>query len=198
MLGDVNGGYVWCPLLAVNANIAFALSVRGRRAEEIRRRVDQMLELVQLQELAQRLPRQLSGGQQQRVALARALAFEPHLLLLDEPLSALDKKLRAELQDELKALHRRVGLTFISVTHDQDEALSLSDRGAILRDGRLLQFDSPRVLYEQPSSRFVADFLGKSNFLSGRAVGGTAGGFVYECGGGRLGPGSGPAAARGG
>jgi putative spermidine/putrescine transport system ATP-binding protein len=180
--GMVFQGYALFPHLSVHDNVAFPLQVRGRADADVKRRVDQMLELVQLQGLAQRLPRQLSGGQQQRVALARALAFEPHLLLLDEPLSALDKKLRAELQDELKGLHRRVGLTFISVTHDQDEALSLSDRVAILRDGRLLQFDAPAAMYERPRSRFVADFLGKSNFLHGRVVGRRNDGFVYECG----------------
>jgi putative spermidine/putrescine transport system ATP-binding protein len=180
--GMVFQGYALFPHLSVYDNVAFPLQVRGRADAEVKRRVGQMLELVQLQGLAGRLPRQLSGGQQQRVALARALAFEPHLLLLDEPLSALDKKLRAELQDELKDLHRRVGLTFISVTHDQDEALSLSDRVAILRDGKLLQFDAPETLYERPRSRFVADFLGKSNFLAGRAAGTTTGGFTYQCG----------------
>ena len=180
--GMVFQGYALFPHLSVHDNIAFPLQVRGRPSAEIKKRVGQMLELVQLQALEHRLPRQLSGGQQQRVALARALAFEPHLLLLDEPLSALDKKLRAELQDELKDLHRRVGLTFISVTHDQDEALSLSDRVAILREGKLLQFDAPETLYERPRSRFVADFLGKSNFLAGRAAGATNDGFVYQCG----------------
>jgi putative spermidine/putrescine transport system ATP-binding protein len=184
--GMVFQGYALFPHLTVYDNIAFPLAVRRRPAAEIRRRVGHMLELVRLQSLEQRLPRQLSGGQQQRVALARALAFEPHLLLLDEPLSALDKKLRAELQDELKDLHRRVGLTFISVTHDQDEALSLSDRVAILRDGRLLQFASPQTLYRQPRSRFVADFLGRSNFLAGRALERVAGGFAYRCGDLRL------------
>ncbi len=180
--GMVFQGYALFPHLSVHDNVAFPLAVRRRPAAEIRRRVGQMLELVQLQDLAHRLPRQLSGGQQQRVALARALAFEPHLLLLDEPLSALDKKLRAELQDELKSLHRRIGLTFISVTHDQEEALSLSDRVAILRDGRLLQYDHPATLYERPGTRFVADFLGKSNFLAGRALEPADGGFTYACG----------------
>ena len=125
------------------------------------------LDLVQLDRFADRRPSQLSGGQQQRVALARALVFDPALLLLDEPLSALDKKLRAELQEELKALHRRVGRTFVNVTHDQEEALSLSDQVAILNHGRLIQLGAPEALYEQPRTRFVADFLGKSNFLQG-------------------------------
>jgi putative spermidine/putrescine transport system ATP-binding protein len=128
------------------------------------------LDLVQLSSFAERLPRQLSGGQQQRVALARALVFDPALLLLDEPLSALDKKLRAELQEELKSLHRRVGRTFINVTHDQEEALSLSDRIAILNHGRLIQHGPAAFLYENPRTRFVADFLGKSNFIRADVV----------------------------
>ena len=115
--------------------------------------------------------KQLSGGQQQRVALARALVFEPRVLLLDEPLSALDKKLRAGLQWELRELHRRIGKTFICVTHDQEEALSLSDEIAIIRDGRVVQSGSPNVLFEQPASHFIADFLGESNFLDAKYVG---------------------------
>jgi putative spermidine/putrescine transport system ATP-binding protein len=141
---------------------------------------------VQLGHLADRLPKQLSGGQQQRVALARALVFQPALLLLDEPLSALDKKLRAELQVELKDLHRRVGLTFIYVTHDQEEALSMSDSIAILRDGRLVQEGAPGALYEKPATRFVADFLGKSNFLEGRVEQVSGEGFAYSVSGQRF------------
>ncbi|MCS7008290.1 MAG: ABC transporter ATP-binding protein, partial [Gaiellaceae bacterium] len=143
------------------------------------------LDLVQLSHLAARYPSQLSGGQQQRVALARALVFEPSLLLLDEPLSALDKKLRSELQEELKVLHRRVGLTFIYVTHDQEEALSLSDRIAILRDGRLVQEGEPSLLYEKPSTRFVAEFLGRSNFLEGVVEEEHDACFVYRVGASR-------------
>ena len=184
--GMVFQGYALFPHMTVAENIAFPLRVRHRPEREIQFRVGEMLELVQLGSLAKRTPRQLSGGQQQRVALARALAFEPALLLLDEPLSALDKKLRADLQTELKDLHRRVGLTFIYVTHDQDEALSMSDKVAIMRDGRLAQFGTPEGLYERPRTRFVADFLGKSNFLHGRAVERRDGGFAYECGGTRL------------
>ncbi|MBM3524592.1 MAG: ABC transporter ATP-binding protein, partial [Alphaproteobacteria bacterium] len=165
--GMVFQGYALFPHLTVAENVAFPLRVRKIGASETTERVKRALDLVQLGTLGERLPRQLSGGQQQRVALARALVFEPELLLLDEPLSALDKKLRAELQWELKALHQRVGLTFIYVTHDQDEALSMSDEIAILRDGKIVQSGGPGELYDKPRSRFVADFLGKSNFITG-------------------------------
>jgi putative spermidine/putrescine transport system ATP-binding protein len=134
---------------------------------------------VQLASRADRYPRQLSGGQQQRVALARAMVFTPHLLLLDEPLSALDKNLRSEMQDELKRLHKRIGLTFIYVTHDQDEALSMSDRIAVMRDGRIIQQGSPSELYDQPATTFVADFLGRSNFLRGNVEALVPGGFAF-------------------
>jgi putative spermidine/putrescine transport system ATP-binding protein len=135
---------------------------------------------VQLTGLAERMPRQLSGGQQQRAALARALVFRPELVLLDEPLSALDKNLRADLQVELKDLHKRVGLTFIYVTHDQQEALSMSDEIAILHNGRLVQKGTPASLYERPASRFVAGFLGRSNFLLGRVEALQPDGFTYR------------------
>jgi putative spermidine/putrescine transport system ATP-binding protein len=180
--GMVFQGYALFPHLTVADNVAFPLKIRGRPASEVTERVKRALDLVQLGALGERLPRQLSGGQQQRVALARALVFEPELLLLDEPLSALDKKLRAELQWELKALHGRVGLTFIYVTHDQDEALSMSDEVAILRDGKLVQSGAPGELYDRPRTHFVADFLGKSNFLAGKVAGGDASGFTYSCG----------------
>jgi putative spermidine/putrescine transport system ATP-binding protein len=166
--GMVFQGYALFPHLSVRDNVAFPLAVRRIPRADIARRVRQALELVQLVPLAERTPRELSGGQQQRVALARALVFEPELLLLDEPLSALDKKLRAELQWELKSLHQRVGMTFVYVTHDQDEALSMSTEVAILREGRIVQQGPPAHLYERPRTRFVADFLGKSNFLAGR------------------------------
>jgi len=180
--GMVFQGYALFPHMTVAENVMFPLRVRKVARAEAERRVTEALALVQLAHLADRLPKQLSGGQQQRVALARALVFEPSLLLLDEPLSALDKKLRAELQVELKDLHRRVGLTFIYVTHDQEEALSMSDRIAILRDGRLVQEGAPGVLYERPATRFVADFLGKSNFLKGRVEAVRGDGFAYAAG----------------
>lgn len=180
--GMVFQGYALFPHLTVARNIAFPLEVRGLPREEIARRVSETVELVQLNGLVDRLPRQLSGGQQQRVALARALVFAPHLLLLDEPLSALDRKLRADMQVELKEFHRRVGLTFIYVTHDQEEALSMSDRVAILNHGKLLQLGAPSELYERPATRFVAEFLGKSNFLEGTVEQSSATGFTLRSG----------------
>ncbi|WP_137124385.1 ABC transporter ATP-binding protein [Roseomonas sp. HF4] len=180
--GMVFQGYALFPHMTVAENIAFPLRVRGLSRADRDAKVRAALDLVQLATFAERLPRQLSGGQQQRVALARALVFDPALLLLDEPLSALDKKLRAELQEELKALHRRVGRTFVNVTHDQEEALSLSDRIAILNHGRLVQQGAPGLLYERPRTRFVADFLGKSNFLEGTVVEAAAGGFALDSG----------------
>ena len=184
--GMVFQGYALFPHMTVADNIAFPLKVRKRPAAEIKQKVDAALDLVQLSSRADRYPRQLSGGQQQRVALARAMVFTPHLLLLDEPLSALDKKLRAELQDELKRLHRRVGLTFIYVTHDQDEALSMSDRIVVMRDGRVVQQGSPTELYDRPATTFVADFLGKSNFLRGKVEAHAPGGFVLAHQGARI------------
>ncbi|MEI4196352.1 ABC transporter ATP-binding protein [Roseovarius sp. E0-M6] len=164
--GMVFQGYALFPTMSVRDNIAFPLKVRKRPKSEIATRVAECLALVQMEEFADRMPTQLSGGQQQRIALARALSFEPQVLLLDEPLSALDKKLRADLQWELKSLHDRLGVTFIYVTHDQDEALSMSDRVVILRDGRIQQEGRPENLYNKPRTRFVADFLGKSNFMT--------------------------------
>jgi putative spermidine/putrescine transport system ATP-binding protein len=163
--GMVFQGYALFPHMTVRDNVGYALSVRKRPTDEIRNRVDEMLELVQLQEFADRKPGQLSGGQQQRVALARALCFAPPVLLLDEPLGALDKKLRVEVQEQLKDIHRRVGTTFIYVTHDQEEALSMSDRIVIMRDGAIEQVGTPKELYERPINQFTASFLGKSNFI---------------------------------
>jgi putative spermidine/putrescine transport system ATP-binding protein len=163
--GMVFQGYALFPHMTVRNNIGYSLSVRKRSTSEICARVDEMLELVQLQEFADRKPGQLSGGQQQRVALARALCFAPPVLLLDEPLGALDKKLRVEVQEQLKDIHRRVGTTFIYVTHDQEEALSMSDRIVIMRDGGIEQVGTPKELYERPINQFTASFLGKSNFI---------------------------------
>jgi putative spermidine/putrescine transport system ATP-binding protein len=186
--GMVFQGYALFPHLSVADNIAFPLTVRRRPAAEKAQKVKAALDLVQLGALADRLPRQLSGGQQQRVALARALVFEPDILLLDEPLSALDKKLRAGLQWELRELHRRVGTTFIYVTHDQEEALSMSDEIAIIRAGRIVQKGAPRELYDRPVSHFIADFLGESNFIEAEPAGtepagAEPGGFAYRAGG---------------
>lgn len=165
--GLVFQGYALFPHLTVFENVAFPLRVRKADEDTIRGRVQKALDMVQLFHLEDRLPKQLSGGQQQRVALARALVFEPALMLLDEPLGALDKKLRAELQVELKMLHKRLGSTFIYVTHDQEEALSMSDRIAVINDGRIEQLGPPEELYENPKSIFVADFLGESNLFEG-------------------------------
>jgi putative spermidine/putrescine transport system ATP-binding protein len=184
--GMVFQGYALFPHMTVAENVAFPLRVRKLGAAEREVKVRAALDLVQLERFAERKPSQLSGGQQQRVALARALVFDPALLLLDEPLSALDKKLRAELQEELKALHRRVGRTFVNVTHDQEEALSLSDRVAILNHGKLVQEGPPALLYERPRTRFVADFLGKSNFLTCTVRERAPGALLLEAGGVRL------------
>ncbi|GEO39975.1 spermidine/putrescine import ATP-binding protein PotA 2 [Skermanella aerolata] len=167
--GVVFQGYALFPHMTVRGNIAYPLKLRGIRGAELDRRVERAIDLVHLQAFAGRMPRQLSGGQQQRVALARALVFDPAVVLLDEPLSALDKKLRAELQFELKSLHQRLGTTFVNVTHDQEEAMTMSDRIVILRDGRVQQIGTPDALYNTPATRFVADFLGRANFLEGEA-----------------------------
>ena len=161
--------YALFPHMTVRANISYGLEMEKLPAAEIRRRVDEMLATTQLSELAGRKPEQLSGGQKQRVALARALVKKPRLLLLDEPLGALDKKLRGAMQLELKRLQDEVGITFIVVTHDQEEALVMADRMAVLKDGRLLQCDTPHEIYERPADRFVADFIGVMNFCPGKA-----------------------------
>ena len=181
--GMVFQGYALFPHMSVFDNIAFPLKMRRRPIEEITQKVTNMLELVQLMDMGSRLPRQLSGGQQQRVALARALVFTPDILLLDEPLGALDRKLRAEVQVQLKLVHQRVGTTFIYVTHDQEEALSMSSRIVIIREGRFAQIGSPTDLYERPATRFVADFLGKSNFIRGAVADINYEGFTYMAGG---------------
>ena len=164
--------YALFPHLTVAQNIAFGLEARGRPAAEVAARVEEMLALVQMAPQRDRRSSALSGGQQQRVALARALAPEPRILLLDEPLSALDLKLRKEMQGELKRLQRETGLTFIFVTHDQEEALTMSDRIAVMAGGRLQQVAAPRDLYDHPANRFVAGFIGETNFLRGVATAG--------------------------
>ena len=157
--------YALFPHLTAWDNVAFPLKMIKTPAAEIRRRVDEMLESVHLANQADQFPHELSGGQQQRVAIARALANRPRLLLLDEPLAALDKKLREEMQLELINLQRTVGITFIYVTHDQHEALALSDRIAVMREGRIEQLDEPSRIYGSPRNRFVADFIGHCNLL---------------------------------
>jgi spermidine/putrescine ABC transporter ATP-binding subunit len=164
-IGMVHQSYALFPHMTVQRNVAFPLRMRGVSREEIVRRVDQALELVQLRGFENRLPAQLSGGQQQRVALARALVFAPPLLLMDEPLGALDKKLRVDLQIEIKRIQREIGSTMLYVTHDQEEALSMSDRIAVMNHGRIEQVETPGRIYERPNTRFVAGFLGTSNFI---------------------------------
>ncbi len=165
--GVVFQGYALFPHMTVAGNVEYPLKLRGMGKAARQAQLERTLDLVRLGPLAGRYPRELSGGQQQRVALARALVFEPKVILLDEPLSALDKKLRLDLQLELKALHERLGTTFVNVTHDQEEAMNMSDRIVILNEGRILQTGGPEALYNAPNTRFVADFLGRTNFLEG-------------------------------
>ncbi len=169
-LGVVFQSYALFPHLTVFENVAFALRERRQPREEVDRRVRAALALVRLDTRADHRPAQLSGGMQQRVALARALVYEPRVLLLDEPLAALDKKLREEMRSELREIQRSVGITTIFVTHDQAEALGLSDRIAVMHAGRIEQLGSPREIYERPATRFVAEFIGASTVLHGRVV----------------------------
>ncbi|MEA2781864.1 MAG: spermidine/putrescine transport system ATP-binding protein [Rhodospirillaceae bacterium] len=167
-IGMVFQNYALFPHMSVFENIAFGLSVRGERGASVAKRVTAMLGLVRLSGMEKRSPRQLSGGQQQRVALARALVTRPKLLLLDEPLGALDKRLRQQMQIELKQIQREVGITTVFVTHDQEEALTLSDRIAIFNEGRVVQAGTPHEVYERPKTAFAANFLGDANFFEGR------------------------------
>jgi spermidine/putrescine transport system ATP-binding protein len=175
--------YALFPHLTVAQNVGFGLQMQGRPGAEVEATTAEMLALVKLEPMAGRKTSQLSGGQQQRVALARALAPRPKVLLLDEPLSALDLKLRKEMQIELKRLQTETGITFIFVTHDQEEALTMSDRIGVMSQGKLQQVGSPRDIYTRPVNRFVASFIGETNFLAARAVPGgleIAGGHVIE------------------
>jgi spermidine/putrescine transport system ATP-binding protein len=174
--------YALFPHLSVEENVAFGLRYKGASKQEIRERVGKTLELVQLTGFEKRRPGQLSGGQQQRVALARALVLNPAVLLLDEPLGALDAKLRKRLQIELKALQEEVGITFVYVTHDQEEALTMSDRIAVMSQGRVEQVGGPKEIYEEPTTAYVADFLGVSNLMSAKAVGSAQGGCAVKLG----------------
>jgi spermidine/putrescine ABC transporter ATP-binding subunit len=159
--------YALFPHLNINENVGFGLKMRKVKKQEISSRVEAALEMVRLTHMGKRRPTQLSGGQQQRIALARALVNRPKVLLLDEPLGALDLKLRQEMQSELKSLQRELGITFVFVTHDQEEALTMSDRIAVMDRGQLLQVDPPEAIYERPANRFVADFIGQTNLLEG-------------------------------
>ena len=176
-IGMVFQRYSLFPHLSVRDNIAFPLAIRKLVSAEREKRVDAMLKLVQLEPFAHRRPSQLSGGQQQRVAIARALVYEPRILLMDEPLGALDKKLREDLQDELRQLHRRLGITIVYVTHDQEEAMRLSQRIAIFSHGKIVGLGSGFDLYQNPPNAFVASFLGNSNFLKLKAQGNAAASF---------------------
>jgi putative spermidine/putrescine transport system ATP-binding protein len=166
-IGMVFQNYALFPHMTVGENVAFPLSVRRIPRAKIAERVQRALAMVRLEAFSERRPVQLSGGQQQRVALARALVFEPSLVLMDEPLGALDKKLREQMQIEIKLLHERLGLTVVYVTHDQSEALTMSDRIAVFHDGQMMQQGTPDVLYGQPRDAFVAGFIGENNMLSG-------------------------------
>jgi putative spermidine/putrescine transport system ATP-binding protein len=174
-IGMVFQRYTLFPHLTVAENIAFPLRVRRQPEAKVKRKVDDMLALVRLESFAQRLPGALSGGQQQRVALARALAYDPPILLMDEPLSALDKKLREEIQAEIRRIHRETGVTILYVTHDQEEALHLSDRIALFKEGRIEQIGTGEDLYLRPATDFVAGFIGNSNFLPAECLDATNG-----------------------
>jgi len=169
--GMVFQGFALFPHMTVAQNVAYGLEMRRVPKAEIAKRVAEALELVQLGKFAERMPRQLSGGQQQRVALARALVINPHVLLLDEPLSALDAKLRHEVRLQIRQLQQSLGLTTVFVTHDQEEALSLADRLVVMNGGKIEQIGSPSDLYERPATPFVADFIGKTNFFEGSVTG---------------------------
>jgi putative spermidine/putrescine transport system ATP-binding protein len=170
-IGMVFQNYALFPHMTVARNVEFPLKMRNWRQSDIRRRVSEVLDLVGLSAFAARHPRELSGGQQQRVALARGLAFNPDVLLLDEPLGALDKNLREQMQVEIKRIHREVGITMIYVTHDQTEAMTMSDRVAVFNHGKLDQVGAPLEVYHKPSTRFVGEFVGDSNFFTGQLHG---------------------------
>lgn len=181
-LGIVFQHYALFPHMTVAENIAYPLRMRRIARIEIRRRVGEALELIQLSALGDRFPRQLSGGQQQRVALARAVVFEPRVLLMDEPLGALDRKLREEMQIELRDFQKRLGITTLSVTHDQDEAMAMSDIIVVMKDGRVEQSGTANELYESPKTSFISSFLGLCNSFHGKIVGDIDGQCIIELG----------------
>lgn len=184
--GMVFQGYALWPHMTVRQNVAFGLDVRKIPKEDKANRVDQALKAVHMLALADRKPNELSGGQQQRVALARALVIEPTVLLLDEPLSNLDAKLRVEMRTQIRDICKQAGITAIYVTHDQKEALSMADKIAVMRNGNVAQVGSPRELYHRPAGRFVADFLGETNFVSAEVVGKDAGQVILQTTAGTL------------
>jgi iron(III) transport system ATP-binding protein len=179
-LGLVFQSYALWPHMTVEQNVAFPLRLRRAAKRDVRERVAEVLSLVELKDHGKRYPHQLSGGQQQRVALARALAYSPRVLLLDEPFSSLDAKLRERARDRLKEVQQALGLTTVFVTHDQHEALSMSDRILVMNHGRIVRDGAPREVYRQPGSRFAAEFLGRCNFLTGEVTAGEAGTAVFS------------------
>lgn len=179
-IGMVFQDYALFPTMTVEANIAFPLRMRGVRGDEAKSRIARVAEMLRLEPLLARKPSQLSGGQQQRVAIARAIVFDPQILLLDEPLSALDKNLREQTKGEIKALHQRLGLTIVYVTHDQSEALAMSDRVAVMDHGRIVDVDTPQALYARPRSGFIAQFLGQANLLPVTVLDRSGSGYTVE------------------
>jgi putative spermidine/putrescine transport system ATP-binding protein len=174
-LGMVFQNYALFPNMTVRRNIAFGLKIAGKSPAEIETRIDEMLDLIHMGEFAGRYPHQLSGGQQQRVALARAIAIQPRALLLDEPLSALDAKIRVKLRDDIRSIQRKLGITTIYVTHDQEEALSISDRVAVMREGLIEQIGAPFEIYNHPATAYVATFIGTLNVLDAKVLDAEAG-----------------------
>ena len=183
--GMVFQNYALWPHMTVRENLAFGLEMHNVATQERRARVAKALDMVQMTEYGDRSPNQLSGGQQQRVALGRALVLEPDVVLMDEPLSNLDAKLRLEMREQIKRIHERLGLTMVYVTHDQSEALSMASRIAVMLDGRIVQIGAPREIYNRPASRFVADFIGETNLIQGK-VAEVGGRIVVETASGRL------------
>ena len=169
-IGVVFQHYALFPHMTVEDNVAYPLKRRSTPKKEIEENLEKVLQIVQLEGMRIRFPKQLSGGEQQRVALARALVFNPKILLMDEPLGALDRKLRLRLQHEIRDIQQELGVTLLYVTHDQEEAMTMSDRIALMRDGHIEQLDAPQKIYEEPSSLFVASFLGETNFLTGNVI----------------------------
>ena len=197
--GIVFQNYALFPHMTVEANVAYGLRARGVPLADARRTAAEMLSMVRMADYGQRYPRELSGGQQQRVALARTLAVRPRVLLLDEPFAALDKNLRLDMQIEIKRIQRELGITTILVTHDQDEAMSMADRIAVMNAGRVEQFDTPEAIYDRPGTLFVATFIGTANLLAGRLAAPTGDGYAVACeGGGTLALGSAAPCSRAG